>query len=285
MTKLSLTAVAICTRNRADHLRNALMSVQRAHPPFAQVIVADDSDDDRTALLISEEFPDVIYVRGRQRGLGPNRNLALSRVTSDWVLFLDDDATVGSAFPAAMRERTSKLGEGARVILSGLVDEYGVLAGPAEQDFLGFQRYQAPHDANPRNVAILATLFPAQMFDEVLFDERLVHGCDEIDLVVRAVAKGWTVVICPDAINHHWRVASGRDYYLGHHDTARIYTTMKRHLLIDRRYDRAAAFALAAPAHAVFAGLKRHGPSGGLTAARASWRAYRHLSASVREQR
>ena len=53
--------------------------------------------------MVAREFPAVRLVPGPRRGLGPNRNRALTAATGDRLLFLDDDAELAPDFVAAVR--------------------------------------------------------------------------------------------------------------------------------------------------------------------------------------
>jgi len=89
--------VAICTHNRADDLREALMSLwrQRFSEPF-EVIVVDNGSTDLTAQTVLDfqrmvSFP-VIYIFEERLGLSVARNRAIRESKGEYVLFLDDDA-------------------------------------------------------------------------------------------------------------------------------------------------------------------------------------------------
>ena len=94
--------VCIPTRNRPEDLAECLDSIAASNVPVAEVVVSDDSTDDRTRELVAARYPHVKYVFGPRRGLGPNRNSAISAASGDWILFLDDDARLGPGFLAEM---------------------------------------------------------------------------------------------------------------------------------------------------------------------------------------
>ncbi len=274
--------VAICTRNRPIELAKALTSCAEHAADLDQVIVSDDSTNDLTRELVSGDFPRVDYVRGPKRGLCANRNVAAAHARGTHVLFLDDDATLGKDYVSRIRAWVDAL-EKTQVgttIVTGAVDEYGVLNPPPEQSFLGYQDRPASAERLV-NVAMPAAVFPLRCLQQVRFDERLVHGYDEIDFVVRAVHAGFTVEYCSDAVNHHWRTPEGRAYYRGHQETARLYVTFKRYCIMEHRWLRAVAFAVCAPLQALAAGARRGGASGTVAAARSIVTATRYIAADA----
>ncbi len=63
----------------------------RSLPAGVNVIVTDDSRDDSVRDLLAREFPAVRWIAGPKRGPAANRNNGARAVTSDWIVFLDDD--------------------------------------------------------------------------------------------------------------------------------------------------------------------------------------------------
>jgi hypothetical protein len=244
-------AVCICTRNRSVQLERCLRSVTEGDPRVAQVIVSDDSTNPATAEMVAAKFPGVQYVEGPRRGLGPNRNHAVRHAWSPFVLFLDDDATLGKDFLAVIEHcHTSTPTATRTTITTGVVREGDCLVPPGDQQFLGFQGRPFDRNTGLTNVAMPATVFPRRVFQEISFDERLVYGYDEVDLAVRARKRGYEIVLCEAAINEHYRSPINRDMYSRHVEAARLYITFKRYAFTERRFAKALAFALAArPPH------------------------------------
>lgn len=89
--------------NRADCVRRCLDCLRRQRPAATEVILIDASSDNRTALVASE-FGEVAYFR-TDCGYGhmtKSRNLGLSHVTGDIIVFVDDDAFVHEGWLAAL---------------------------------------------------------------------------------------------------------------------------------------------------------------------------------------
>lgn len=89
--------VAICTHNRADDVKEALLSLLRQDFTDAfEVIVVDNRSTDNTKQVTQEvnqmtSIP-IIYVYEERLGLSVARNRALREAKGEYVLFLDDDA-------------------------------------------------------------------------------------------------------------------------------------------------------------------------------------------------
>jgi GT2 family glycosyltransferase len=87
--------VVIPTCNRPEMLRACLRSVESALARTSrgdiEVLVTDDSADDRSRRLIAEQFPEVLWGRGPCKGPACNRNTGVRRARGAWIFFIDDD--------------------------------------------------------------------------------------------------------------------------------------------------------------------------------------------------
>jgi GT2 family glycosyltransferase len=261
--KLSVS-VCICARNRPHELRRALDSISESSIAPAQIIVSDDSDDGRVEALVAGHELSIAYTRGPRTGLGANRNNAITVATGDYLLFLDDDATLGRDFFREMEHRMSGMTDvyRARAIFTGIEVKFGVTVVPNGQGILGFQSRPYEPGESLRTVVINAALFPRQLFDKVRFDSCLSYGYDEVDLTTQAVALGFTIVPCFDAINCHYPSSVGREEYRPFTDASRLYVTLKRRRWTEGSQLRAwSGFGLAI-IHLYIASIKRAGLSG-----------------------
>jgi GT2 family glycosyltransferase len=94
---LPLVSVVIPTRNRADLLEAALLSVMAQEGIGTEfdieILVIDDGSTDRTPDLV-RGYPDVHYYRGAEsRGTSAARNRGVTEARGQYVAFLDDDDT------------------------------------------------------------------------------------------------------------------------------------------------------------------------------------------------
>lgn len=92
-----MVTVAICTRNRAALLGKAIRSVLSQANPETEILIVDNGSTDDTARLTAEiaaASSMVNYLQESAAGLSHARNTALRMAKGEWVVFLDDDATV-----------------------------------------------------------------------------------------------------------------------------------------------------------------------------------------------
>jgi GT2 family glycosyltransferase len=262
--------VCIPTRNRPEDLAECLDSIAASSVAVSEIVVSDDSTDDRTRDMVAARYPNVKYVFGPRRGLGPNRNSSISAASGDWILFLDDDARLGPDFLTEMM-KARYCNADRKLIFTGIEKQVKGLVYPNDQDFLGFQKRPYGSKKIVNTVVMNATLFPASLFKEVLFDPRLIYGYDEVDIASCARGAGYRIVLVPSAINLHFPSPVNRDYYSPHTEAARIYVTFKRYAAAERRPLKALMFLAASFVHSLAHHLKRFGFSG----IAGAWRMYR----------
>jgi glycosyltransferase involved in cell wall biosynthesis len=256
-------SVCICTRNRPNDLRLALESIRHSAYPVLEVIVSDDSTNDETEQLLLD-YPEAIYVRGPRVGLGANRNNALRQVSGSHVLFIDDDVIIGRSFVHAVLRELERFKPAQRqsVIVTGPENNRGRLIYPNNTNFLGFQRIPYQQGEALRTIVINCTVFPRSLFEQVVFDEQLVYGYDEVDVAGRALQYGYRIVLCDEAVNEHYPSAVNRDYYNDYKEASRLYVTLKRYALTEKKRLKAISFMLVAAAHTLASAWKREGIRG-----------------------
>jgi GT2 family glycosyltransferase len=260
-------SVCICTRNRPENLQKALDSLTKSTYPIFETIVSDDSTNTETEELVKSKYPHVKFMVGPKVGLGANRNNALRTVQGSHVLFIDDDVVLGEKFLETVVDYVNKhikeTGEDAdKIIVTGPQLDHGELTFPHEQDFLGFQKIDYKEGDIIKTVVINSAIFPASVFQEVLFDTKLVYGCDEVDFTTRAVKQGYSIHLCSEAVNYHFPSHINRDFYTPYHEASRIYVTFKRYFSTDANKLKAMLFLGIAPLHTAFHSLSSEGLKG-----------------------
>jgi glycosyltransferase involved in cell wall biosynthesis len=254
-------SVCICTRNRPDELQKAIKSLEESQIPIYEVIVSDDSTDLRTKNLIQLSFPNVKYLEGPRKGLSINRNNAIQAVTGTHVLFMDDDVILARNFFMEIRNATKEAENryGKKLIITGPEDNNGWMIYPHDQSFLGFQNRKYKEGEALKTIVINSTVFPVALFREILFDEQLIYGYEEVDIATRAVQKGYHIHLAEEAINFHYGSEINRDYYKPHLDKSRLYATFKRYWFTERRRNKALLFIITAMVHTILHGVKKKG--------------------------
>jgi GT2 family glycosyltransferase len=106
MTLTPKVSVVVATCNRPDVLARTLEAVTADRQQVAadrfEVIVADDSRNEATRLMVQERFPQVRYVKGPRRGPASNRNLGAASASGEWLAFIDDDCRPVDGWLAAL---------------------------------------------------------------------------------------------------------------------------------------------------------------------------------------
>lgn len=88
---MSTISVTIITKNEADNIRQCLESIAWVD----EIIVFDSGSEDDT-VSICHEFTDQVFIDNDWQGFGIQKNRALEKATSDWVLSLDADEVVSA---------------------------------------------------------------------------------------------------------------------------------------------------------------------------------------------
>ncbi|MEZ4986619.1 MAG: glycosyltransferase family 2 protein [Saprospiraceae bacterium] len=89
--------IAICTYNRAELLKHALAALTRqtVSSDVFELLVIDNNSPDQTqacAQSFAENFTHFRVILETNQGLSYARNRAMHEASTDWILYLDDDA-------------------------------------------------------------------------------------------------------------------------------------------------------------------------------------------------
>lgn len=209
-----LVTVVICTFNRAELLRGAVLSVaeQRCDVPF-EIVVVDNGSTDDTAETLRElsagSLPAPLRpVVETSRGVSHARNRGVAEARGEWIAFFDDDQVAEPEWLgellAIAQERDVRCA-GGRVRL--LLDDEQLRRLPRE--CRGLLGESAPVD-QPRpydrdmmfgtgNLLVHRDVFAAVG----VFDTSLVEGGEDTDLFRRIEAAGFASWYTPTAIVGH----------------------------------------------------------------------------------
>lgn len=260
MTEIRVS-VCICTRNRPEDLAKAIRSVQASSLPPFEIVVSDDSSDTRSRDLVAAQFPDVVFVEGPRKGLGPNRNCALSAANGTHIAFIDDDVLMDREFIRIVTEHAREADE--NTIISGIEINNGVRVDPHGVSFLGHQSIDYSEGQEHRTIVINSTAFPRALFTRTLFDPNLIYGCDEMDIALRATTRhGCRILFDPALRNQHFPSPVNRDLYATYKEASRIYVMLKYYYFVERGFLKSILFTAAAPAHNLQYCLRKQGFQG-----------------------
>src|SRR5262245_39368182 len=84
-------SVIVCTRNRAEHLKQCLQGIRNLCYPNVDVIVVDNASDNDEARPIADAWSGR-YIREPVIGLSRSRNRGARYSEAEIVAFIDDDA-------------------------------------------------------------------------------------------------------------------------------------------------------------------------------------------------
>lgn len=227
--ELPSISVVVCTRDRPDHLRDALANLVDLDYPDFEVLVVDNNPAGGLTASVVDSFEaasdvTVRLVSAPGQGLSIARNVALQHAIHEIVAFTDDDVVVDSRW---LRNIAHGFGRRERVVcVCGIVPS-AELATPAQLYFdrrVGWARrceaavYQLaepPHDDPlfPMRVAEFGTGANFAVRRDVLielggFDEGLgigspTGGGEDIDMFVRVLLAGHVLVREPSAVVWH----------------------------------------------------------------------------------
>jgi glycosyltransferase involved in cell wall biosynthesis len=255
--------VCICTRNRSGDLARCIDSVLTSNSPVNKIIVSDDSTDEFTKIMVSSNFPDVIFLEGPRRGLGANRNHALSHVVSEFLIFLDDDAMLAKDFISNallyMREHNADY---RNTILTGVEINGGREVRSNDQNFLGFQSRVYTAGETMNTIVINSAVIPAEVAKTIKFDDALIYGGEEVDFALRARAAGIDIQFCANLRNLHFPSPRNRGDYGFIVNASRIYVTFKRYCMFEKNFAKAFLFLLCSSIHQIATDGKRSGLRG-----------------------
>src|SRR5436190_13859931 len=95
MTQVAEITVSISTRNRPDAVQRCLAALMTGETVPSEVVVVDQSDDDRTRSVVQEtDVPALVrlrYLRDSRRGLAVAQNLSIVKSSFPVIAVTDDD--------------------------------------------------------------------------------------------------------------------------------------------------------------------------------------------------
>ena len=177
-------SVLICTRDRADSLRQTLRSLAACDPPppglSAEVVVVDNHSGDHTRGVVAEAAaqpgPAVVrYLFAGNGGQAAARNVGLAGSTGRAILFTDDDVRVPAGYLTGMAAPI--LGANADVVAGGVLLAAHLLRdwmSPMHRSWLASTESTRPADGE---VVGANFAFGRHVLDRVPgFDEQLGPG-------------------------------------------------------------------------------------------------------------
>jgi GT2 family glycosyltransferase len=291
----------IVTRDRAELLLAALRSVKAALEEAGadgEIVVVDNDSSDDSEQRVADELPGVRWIGlDANHGFPTAVNRGLRETSAEWVLLLNNDATIAPNALSISLERPIPDDVGTIALQMRFADRPGVVnSAGIGVDVLGvaFDRFlgepadgAASAPAEVFGACAGAALFRRAMLDDIGgFDSGIFLYLDDADVAWRARMAGWRALYVPDAVVWHAHSATtthGSSFKYFHVGRSRIRLLARnadrRHLL---RYG--AQILLFDLAYVAFAAAtdRTLAPLKGRLAGLREWRAARAETAGLR---
>lgn len=207
-------SVLICTRDRTEHLARCLDSLASSTAKPLEIVVIDQSSDDKTADLVRAfsahaDIP-LHYHRPGSVGHTKARNIGVKLSRGDIVAFTDDDCLVDRDWLGAV---VSGLSDMRVVCVCGRTKPAAHQDRP-RQALISTLNCDRPRifrgKRNPigigrgNNMAFVRDdLLRLGAFNELIGVGTNVYAGDDIDLFYRVLCAGRWIAYCPDAVVYH----------------------------------------------------------------------------------
>jgi glycosyltransferase involved in cell wall biosynthesis len=211
-----LVTVAISTRNRGRLIKETLEALLAVHQPGVEILVADQSTDDRTLEAVEEVAagdPRVRYERSSQVGLSRGRNFALHSSHAEVIAYTDDDCIVTPEWlPTIMKEFADPeiAAVYGRLLPYEGTDRTGIEVGFKPSLVRSEYRVRTPgwYIGHGGNMAFRrSALLEVGGFDPLLSAGAELASGEDSDIAHRLLAAGKTVVYSGEALafHKHWK--------------------------------------------------------------------------------
>ena len=224
---LDTISVVIATCSRYDLLANTLDDLLRqTHPPAEIIVVDTTAEIDRKTLgeARSDSRTKITYVRSTSFGrVNRARNEGLKRVSSEYVLLLDDDMQLP---PDCLANFLRVHDSGADAVHGSLVEKGVELTSVPRRDRPFWTVLRHRHDAKRCHTVAVSSGFVCIRMDALraidYLDEAFIYSYDDWDLGYRLWAAGYITIHDPAVQAIHLRagyggarqVAGGQQSYL-----------------------------------------------------------------------
>jgi glycogen synthase len=210
-------SVVINTYNRADYLRNAIVSIAAQSYAEIELIVVNGPSTDNTEDVLNTLAGDGICIKRANcpnRNLSESRNVGISQASGDVVLFIDDDAVAHREWVGRLMARYSDSSVGAA---GGFTFDHTGMAYQCRYtvcDKLGNAHFFDTLDPGPLLEATSDFFFPSLLGTNCSFSRRVLehiggfdevfeYMLDETDVCARVIENSKVVITVPNAYVFH----------------------------------------------------------------------------------
>jgi len=189
-----LVSVVVTVKNEQPHIARLLESLVNQAPPI-EIIVVDAFSRDRTvevARTVADRSPGLIQVCEKFGSRGIGRNEGVARSKGEFVAFIDGDCWADSGWLEALRGAFARSDVVAGTTVAVGTPQYGQLDR--------VELFQRGSDVTFPSCNLG---YRRRLFEELGgFDPRFITA-EDIDLNLRAVERGATILSVPEALVYH----------------------------------------------------------------------------------
>jgi len=196
----SITSIIICALNHLQDLSVPCISavMRNTYEPFELILIDDGSKDGTFNYFRS--LTRKAYRNDKPMGPASCRNIGLKALQGDYIVFLDNDATVPPRWLGILIQEAGKQNVG--IIGPVLSNEISNMNLPRSADGL----------IDVSAIASACMLIKREVLNKIgLFNERLVNLGEDTDYCFRARRAGSRVCITPRLIVEHVSFATRKD--------------------------------------------------------------------------
>jgi GT2 family glycosyltransferase len=223
-TRPSIDAVVV-NRDRAQLLAAALRSVARARDRVGasgETVVVDNQSTDDSAEIVARDFADVLWIQlGGNMGFPAAARTGIEATSAEWVLLLNNDATIEPDALQRIFEQPLPPDVGAVALQMRfsarpeIVNSAGIgldVLGVAYDRFLGEPATGAASSpAEVFGACAGGALYRRAMLEDIGgFDPGYFLYLDDVDVAWRARMSGWRALYAPQAVVWHAHSATTR---------------------------------------------------------------------------
>ncbi len=213
---MRMTAV-VCTRNRGALVADAVRSILANDHPDFELIVVDQSTNDKTASALNDlrADPRLRYLRSTERGLSNARNVGINQAQSTKIAMTDDDCTVPVDWLTRM-EKALDDSDGVAIVIGNVVTADYDRSKGFVPSYAQRSSYLATTVRDKSRIEGMAACMglcadackKLSGFDPSLGAGSRFHSADETDMIIRALLAGYKVLETPDVEVTHFGLRS-----------------------------------------------------------------------------
>ncbi len=202
-------AVIIPTYNRYLLLKRAISSVYAQTYSPKEIIIIDDGSTDAT-VNIQNDFPKIIYIYQKNRGVSSARNHGIKSAKYEWIAFLDSD----DEWHEDKLQKQMEFHQKNPDILISYTDELWIRNGiqtktPKKYKKIGKNIFL--ENLSYCNIAPSSVVLHKTLFEKVGFFDEALEVCEDYDLWLRISSRYKVVLIRKKLIKKY----AGHDEQLG----------------------------------------------------------------------